>query len=154
MALYHGGLPHLLAFVNQQTTVPLAFEGLLFSPVAAGEPDRIRVTALPDYEYRGTQVISYQRLDLNELPQRLLVSPRCHLEGETLYAVLPTLQRHLGIGLTVDDVEDTPVTYEGEFANVTLRAKPTSQGFTGECALAVLQPPELSTLLTFTTIQW
>lgn len=160
MALFQGSIPDLVMSVNRQSDAPLDYEGLLFSPIK-GEYDldddrktKVRITAKDDYVYRGSEVISYHRLDLNVLPGLLHRAPRI-TPKDTLYALLPELITALGIRLSQNDVVDAEVVNQGSGDyRVILEAKPESYGWIGSCVLIFNDLPPISIPITETELRW
>lgn len=149
---------NLTEAISQEADVPLNFSGLFFSrfeEVSEGNPERlrIRITAKDDYQYRGTEVITFRRLDLSDLDYLLLERPRMDPRS-TLYNLLPQIRTILGINLTEDDVEDDLVYAEQGGFRVDIKAKPNMMGWTGETILRFLDLPPISIPIFETEIRW
>ena len=160
MALIHGSIPDLVATVNRQSDVPLDYKELYFSPIKGDyDPEdvrktKVRITANDDYVYRGSEVVSYQRLDLDVLPSLLHRAPRISPK-ETLYNLLPGLTTAMGIRLSEKDVFDTEVVNQGSGDyRVVLEAKPDSYGWIGSCVLIFNDLPPISIPITETELRW
>ena len=159
MALIHGSKPDLIDNVNRQALTDLDHEGLIFSPVKGNvdETDdrktKVRLTGKDEYQYRGSEVVTYQRLDLSVLPTLFLNVPRIS-PRPTLYELLPAIEVALGIRLGERDVYDSEVIeLEGQY-RVTLNAKPDSYGWIGACTLTFIDLPPISIPITHTEIRW
>lgn len=157
MALTDGSLTDLTHAINKTTPVVLDHTGLYFSPVVADgqSPTRVRtrITAQPYYQYDGTYVVAYDRLDLSELGQRLPSPPRLRPKAR-LYGLLTELRRELGIHLGTDDVYDAEVSSTETGYTVEVTAKPESFGWVGSCTLPFRDLPPLAVPLHTTHIDW
>lgn len=157
MALIDGSKKDLISLTNRTNQVPLLEAGLYFSPLVSGGADseavRVRLSTQPYYEYRGTQVVEYTRLSLDDLPGLLHSLPRMAPKS-TLHALLPRLRTALGIELSPKDVVDGPVTPTETGYQVTLTARPESYGWVGSCTLGFLDLPPLEIPLKQTHINW
>lgn len=157
MALIQGSRRDVVATFNRQSLATLSYDGLIFSPVVVDELDpsivTIRATTKESYQYRGTEVVSYRRLRLDDLPGLLLKPPRVNPK-ETLYELLQDLADALGVKMTQEDVEDSEiVTVDGSYL-VDLVAKPDSYGWIGQCTLEFTDLPPLSIPITSTELRW
>ncbi|MNI61701.1 hypothetical protein D3C73_1169860 [compost metagenome] len=137
----------------------LDYTGLTLSPpVSTGSgalPEtKVRITALGTYAYRGTEVITYDRLRLQELPSRLYVLPKLPPLG-TLYELLPWIADKVGILFTTDDLVDAPVVVNaaGDY-QVAMVAKPLSHGWVGSCTFKFTDLPPISLAITNVDIGW
>lgn len=160
MALIQGSKVDVISGINRDVQVLLDPNGVLLGiphPVEedpSGTTVQARLTCIPEYQYRGSQVITYQRLGFAELvtlfPALPNISPR-----ETLYELLEGLRTATGVGLSEDDVEDAPVEAQGDGTyHVLLKAKPLSQGWYGEGTLVFQDLPPLSLVITDVTLEW
>lgn len=104
---------------------------------AAEENTAVRVSGEAAAQLQGRQIILYDRLDLGSL---------IHLAGFQLFAtgattvhdILDNLNQYTGTKLSVDDVEDTPLTTDGEGkVQAVISAKPNSLGWIGSVQLEV-----------------
>lgn len=155
MSLIYGSPRNLITRLNRHALTDMEFHTLRFSPIlSTGEVDtKVRITALDVAEIRGSEVVHYQRLHLSKLPDLLPVRPRMP-PADTLYELLSVMPRHLGIRFTEDDLEDALVVSDQGGYRVTLKAKETSYGWTGECELQFYELPPLSIPINETDIRW
>lgn len=158
MTLHRETKINLIEGINEETQVPLSVDGLIFSrfeQVDANDPLRLRmrITAKEEYQYRGTEVVTFRRLNLADLDFLLIQPPRLDPRSN-LYNLLPQLKTILGIHLTEDDVEDALVYEDQGGFSVTLKAKPNTMGWYGETTLRFLDLPPISIPITETTIRW
>lgn len=158
MALINPAKEDILYGINQEVLVPLTFAGLIFSPfVLVDETDPVRIkfrlTASSTHPYRGTEVVTVQRLQFNHLSQMLHVPPRLN-PLPTLYGLLPHLTRATGIRINESDVEDAPVIEGAEGYRVAMVAKSDSYGWCGEGELLFYDLPPISIPLTDLDIRW
>ena len=159
MSLIQGGKRDIVALLNRESKVPLSADGLRFSPATttgsgALPETKVRITSLDTYAYRGTEVITYNRLRLQELPTRLYKLPKMPPLG-TLYELLPWIADKIGILFTTDDLNDAPVVVNaaGDY-QVALVAKPLSYGWVGNCVLKFTDLPPISLAITNRDIGW
>lgn len=159
MSLIQGGKRDIVALLNREAKVPLSVDGLKISPATttgsgALPETKIRITALGTYTYRGTEVVTYDRLRLQELPTRLYTLPKMPPLG-TLYELLPWIADKIGILFTTDDLNDAPVVVNapGDY-QVALVAKPLSYGWVGNCVLRFTDLPPISLAITNRDIGW
>lgn len=158
MTLHRDVKINLVEGINQEAQVPLDVNGLIFSRFQLVDEEdherlRIRITGKDDYRYRGTEVITFRRLNLGDLNNLLLQPPRMYPEN-TLYDMLDQFKTVLGISLTVDDIEDSPVIEQQGSFYVTLKAKPESLGWYGEGVLEFLDLPPITIPINETVIRW
>lgn len=155
MSLIYSSKRGLILGINRNADVPLDVNGLYFSPIRREDvtETKLRLTAEEDYQYRGSEVVVYDRLDLDKLPDLLPADPLLP-HADTLYELLPSLTRFLGITLDEDDVEDaTIIDNEGGYL-VPIVAKASSYGWVGSCDLQFYDLPPLSIPITETDIRW
>ncbi|MNQ00184.1 hypothetical protein D3C85_128270 [compost metagenome] len=159
MSLIQGAKRDIVSTLNRESKVVLDYAGLIIGkPATTGSgalPEtKIRITALPTYAYRGTQVITYDRLRLQELPGLMYTVPRMPPLG-TLYELLPWIADQIGILFTTDDLSDAPVVVnaQGDYS-VSLVAKPLSHGWVGSCVLNFTDLPPISLAITNVDIGW
>lgn len=159
MSLIQGAKRDIVSTLNRESKVVLDYTGLILGkPVSTGSgalPEtKMRITALGTYAYRGTEVITYDRLRLQELPTRLYVLPKLPPLG-TLYELLPWIADKVGILFTTDDVDDAPVVTNapGDY-QVAMVAKPLSHGWVGSCVLKFTDLPPISLAITNVDIGW
>lgn len=156
MALIYGSKRDIVATLNRSTRDDLTFNDLIFSPVFKGDDEtltRIRLTVKDDGEFRESEVVVYRRLDLSKFPTLLPVWPKLPF-SPTLYDLLPTLSRYLGIRFTTDDVKDAPVKEENGGYEVIIEAKETSYGWVGSFPLRFYDLPPITIPITETDIRW
>lgn len=139
----------LLNHINAKNATTFALTDLVFSApqvingtwrdLANPHNTAVRVTASETSVFQGTQVVTYDRLKLSDL---------AHLPGFTLradkptsvYSLLDGLLYYNGLHFTSDDLEDTPVTDNGDGTfTATLTAKPGSYGWIGSYTLTITQ---------------
>src|ERR1700690_790462 len=129
---------NLLALINQVNTfpVPLASGDLYYGKIkqltdGSGKIQLPTVT-MYDAQYDGYVTFQYQRINLTKAFGGL--RPRLSSLGQpTLYRLLPTLNRFLGLKFTERDVVDVNISWLGgnEQANIQIIAQPNSLGFEG-----------------------
>lgn len=156
MSLIYEPKRDIVKGINRNALVPLSFDDLYFSPVVGEEgttSTKIRLTANEDYEYRGSEVIEYDRLDLSKL-DTLLSDGLTLPYHATLYELLPSLITYLGITFTENDVVDAPVEETPEGWQVFIQAKETSYGWRGAFTLQFYELPPISIPLTEYDIRW
>lgn len=119
--------------------VPQALSGT-WQGQATSHNTAIRITAKPGSAYQGTRTLTYDRLKLESLTANNVPGFRCSAYNITsVHALLPMLLYWTGIQFTTDDLEDLPLTDNGDNTkNTTLKAKTTSLGWVGEIGLTVV----------------
>lgn len=159
MSLIQGAKRDIVSTLNREAKTPLDYAGLKLSPPAstgsgALPETKVRITALGTYTYRGTEVITYDRLRLQDLPSRLYILPKLPPLG-TLYELLPWIADKVGILFTTDDLNDAPVVVNGPGNyQVALVAKALSHGWIGSCVLNFTDLPPISLAITNVDIGW
>lgn len=159
MSLIQGAKRDIVSTLNRESKVVLDPAGLILGqPTTTGSgalPEtKLRITALATYAYRGTEVITYDRLRLQDLPSKLYTLPKLPPLG-TLYELLPWIADKVGILFTTDDLVDAPVVTNavGDY-QVSMVAKPLSYGWVGTCVLKFTDLPPISLAITNTDIGW
>lgn len=105
---------------------------------ATGKNTAIQLTAKTTAAFQGSQVFTYDRLNLASLAN--ISGVRVVADNPTsTYSVLSQLSYFTGLKLTTDDVQDLPVTTDGSGNKfVTLTAKSTSKGWYGTVTFQVI----------------
>lgn len=115
-------------------SVPTVINGT-WRGVANPHNTAVRVTASASSIFQGTVVVTYDRLELKEIVK---------IPGFTLRADHPTSAHQLldglatfnGLNFTADDIEDSPITDNGDGTySVTLTAKANSYGWVGNVTI-------------------
>lgn len=158
MSLYTGSTRDIVEALNRTTNVAIDRDYLIFGKTApvddAGVEVKVRITMDESYIYRGSDVFTYSRLRLEDLPGNLTVTPRLPFR-ETLYELLPLIKSFVGISFSEDDVLDAPVvTHASGDYRVQMVARDPAHGWTGSCEFAFTDLPPLSLILTETNISW
>lgn len=137
---------NLLNHINAKNATTFALTDLDFSApsvingtwrgVANPHNTAVRLTASATSIFQGTVVITYDRLELKEI----IKIPGFTLRADhpaTAYELLDTLANYNGLNFTTDDIEDSPVTDNGDGTyTVTLTAKPGSYGWVGSVTIS------------------
>jgi len=159
MALIQGSKADVISGLNRETLATLDHSGLHMSPVVpvddpSGKVVKVRITCQPEYQYRGTAVIQYNRLPFAELAAKFPVLPNIS-PGAMLYEMLDNFRDATSVNLTDEAVEDSPVVAleDGTF-QVTLTAKPESHGWYGTGVFTFRDLPPLSLAVTDTSLRW
>lgn len=144
--------------VNRQTLTYLAVDNAILSPTYPTEDPgvcQLRLTMKDEQDYRGTQVLTYNRLNLADLEMMLPVKPNIDPSAQRLYELLDNVTQGLGILLTEEDVYDSGLVYDPVRGwNVELKAKPESYRWYGIYRLYFENLPALSTTLTRLEFTW
>lgn len=156
MALIQSGKDDFMSAVRRESIYPiLPLTNWQLSPVVPGEGalTKIRLTPLSGVPVKGSGVFQYRRRDFKDLASKYVVPPRIKPQA-TLYALLPYLT-DIGLGLTQDDVLDSPVVSlsDGTF-ELTLTAKPMSIGWYGTGKLIVRNLPPISLAIVENNLNW
>jgi len=141
-------LSDLLLAINTANATPFLASDLSFSnpKVVSGtwqglSSDRntaVKVTAA-SAQYQGSQVILYNRLDLAQLANLPGVSKLAVNNPSTTWDILPQLAYYLGIAFTQSDLQNLPITLNGDgTGQVQLAADPNSLGWQGSVMLNVV----------------
>jgi hypothetical protein len=158
MALCDSPLVDFNKNVNRQTKVYLSVEDAILSPTyPTAEPgvNKLRLTLKDEYRYRGTGIVTYNRLNLADLETMLPVKPNIDPAAQRLYHVLDEVTQGLGILLTVADVYDSGLVYDPVRGwNMELKARPESYRWYGIYRLYFENLPALSTTLTRLNLLW
>lgn len=126
----------LLSLINQVNTVPvpLTEKNLYFGrPKAAvdGIHTDLPTVAMLGQEYDGYVTFQYKRLNLTTMFGDTIPF-FADIGAPTLYGMLPSINKFLGLDLTRSDVVDQFMTVDvGEEASFTIQATPRSMGYTG-----------------------
>lgn len=124
----------------------------------SGESE-ITITAKPTAAYTGSGVYQYKRLSLAQVLEfshedivpidvtDLALYPDPWVPPHpTVYDLLPAINAYFGINLTIDDVEDTPITRKVDTSpgcySVFILAKADSWLWYGDCAFDIRPPFE------------
>lgn len=160
MALIQGSTTDVISGLNRETLVTLERSGFLLSPVfpvdadPTGQVVKIRLTCTPEYQYRGTAVIQYNRLPFADLASKFPVLPNISPKA-TLYELLENFRDCTSVNLSEEDVEDAPVeTLEDGTYQVRLTAKPGSHGWYGTGVFPFRDLPPLSLVVTDVSLGW
>lgn len=158
MALRDTPLTDFNITVNRQTRVSIALANTQLSPVfPTDDPDRVQVryTLKPNHPYRGSEVLTYQRLDFADLPELFHKPPRVTPGASRLYPMLDDLLQGTGILLTEDDVYDANIVLDPvRGLNVELKARPESYRWRGIYRLYFAGLPSISRVIHRTQIDW
>ncbi|MCO6704726.1 Ig-like domain-containing protein [Streptomyces sp. CHB9.2] len=136
----------LLNYLNAKNATSFKLTDLVFSApqvingtwrgVANPHNTAVRVTADAGSIFQGTVVITYDRLELKEI----IKIPGFILRADhptSAYGLLDQLATYNGLNFTTDDIEDSPVTDNGDGTyTVTLTAKAGSYGWVGSVTIA------------------
>lgn len=139
----------LLRIINSKNATTFTANDLVFSPpqplngtwreLANPHNTAVRVTAAQGSAFQGTQVVTYDRFKLSDL----LKLPGFSVSADhpaTVHDLFTGLMHYNGLRFTVDDLEDTPVTDNGNGTYAaTLTAKAGSYGWVGSVAITVKQ---------------
>lgn len=137
----------LIYYVNAKNGTTLAKADLNFSApkVVSGswqeqftaKNTAIRLMSTEASQYQGRQVVLYDRLNFASLANIAGWKVKAY-QPVTTHDLLPAIKYYTGINLTVDDIEDLPITLDGQGAgNAQISAKPTSIGWIGSVMLPV-----------------
>lgn len=144
--------------VNRQTKVYMDINNAILSPTfPTAEPDinKVRLTLKDEHTYRGTGVLTYNRLNLADLETMLPVRPNIDPKSIRLYNILDEMTQGMGILLTEEDVYDSNVVNDPiRGFNIELKAKPGSYRWYGIHRLFFENLPPLSIALTRADILW
>lgn len=158
MALCDAPLVDFNKSVNRQTLIYLSINDAVLSPPHPTEfPDiaQLRLTLKDQYQYRGTGVIKYNRLNLADLNTVLVKPPNVNPVSNRLYQMLDELTQGTGILLTEDDVYDSSIVNDPvRGLNVELKAKPESYRWYGIHRLYFSNLPPLSVVLKRLNLIW
>jgi len=158
MALRDVPLTDFNITVNRQTRVSVAQANTRVSPVfPTDDPDwvQVRYTLNENHLYRGSEVLTYQRLDLADLPTLFYNPPRITPGTTRLYLMLADFLQGTGIRLTEDDVYDANVITDPlRGLNVELKAKPGSYRWRGLHRFYFSGLPSIARVIHRTRIDW
>jgi hypothetical protein len=123
--------------------------------VSANTKARLKFNGTGDYS--GTVDVFYNRLDLSSIanfsPYSVNgVRKAPAYEGDALYDILPQVRDAIGIQFTSDGLEAATVTTGAYGAEVVLKAKTTSYGFTGQYTLRLSGYPNIGTIFYSTSM--
>jgi len=135
----------LLNYINAKNATTLAMTDVEFSApsvingtwrgVANPHNTAVRLTASATSIYQGTVVVTYDRLDLKEIIKIGGFTLRAD-HPTSAHQLMDTLATYNGLNFTTDDIEDSPVTDNGNGTyTVTLTAKPGSYGWVGSVTI-------------------
>lgn len=139
----------LLSFINAKNATTFTEADLVFSPpqplngtwreLANPHNTAIRVTAAQGSIFQGTQVVTYDRLKLSDLPNL----PGWRISADrpvSTHDLFTGLMHYNGLHLSADDIENTPMVDNGNNTYTgTLTAKATSLGWIGQLEVTVTQ---------------
>lgn len=157
MALIDSSVVDFVETLNRQTLVPLDHRELILSPVFPKEDIRttqLRLTTTGEYQYRGSEILTYERLDLAYLDTLFFTIPRFYPRNGTLYSVLPDLADGIGIRFDEEDVFDAVITEAEGLFTVNLVAKPGSYRWFGEYVLRFRDLPRLDSIIDYDHVTW
>ncbi len=144
--------------VNRQTLTYLPVDNAILSPTYPSEDPavcQLRLTMKDEQDYRGTQVLTYNRLNLADIENMLVTKPHVNPVSGRLYGLLDELTQGLGILLTEEDVYDAGIVMDPvRGLNVELKARPESYRWYGIHRLYFDNLPPLSTTLTRLEFTW
>lgn len=158
MALIDTSVVDFVKTLNRETLVPLDHSQFILSPVYPMDGERlltqVRFTAVSDYQYRGSEVLTYERLDLAYLDTLLFQPPRLYPPDGRLYGILDELADGMGIQLEEVDVFDADITEASGVFTVELKARPESYRWVGEYTLQFRGLPRLDSIITYDHVVW
>lgn len=147
MSIHYGSKQSLVNYINTAngaslTVAELTFgtpqpvEGTWREGLVAGNT-AIKITAKDESTFKGSRVVVYDRLNLNDFSKLCPLSVKAY--GPTkLSDFFPPLFRRYGLVLSPEDFVDAPFTYAGDNAEeIELVAKADAVGWTGKMKVTV-----------------
>lgn len=151
----------IIDLINEANATALTPADITFSvPTETESGNRntaITITAVANSGYTGTRDLTYDRVDLAQVPGSR--NKEFNIGSVTsVFGLLPAINAAYGINLTEADVEDTAMpTFEGtdplEKATLVITAKPGSLVYRGSVELVIDgNDVDLATLITVTEL--
>ncbi len=144
--------------INRVAKAPVSLEQAIFSPTEADDENprfaRLRFTFKKEAIYRGSEILRYRRLNLEDFNHLFARLPNVHPSGNTLHKIIPDIQRYLGINLDPMDFSDTPVVEQNGVFYVDLIPEVNSPRWYNNIQLAFEPLPALSRVVVTPTILW
>lgn len=148
----------ILANTTGLTITAAHFDILNTKPTVAQESIRNSKAAIrfnATAPIRGDAVAYYDRLDITGL--RKLRNPNIPVKivaeaGISSYSLLTALRNEFGVMFTTNDLVETFGVLNGNYVEVSIKAKPTSQGWIGEDTIKFPQVPVLATAFSNTIL--
>lgn len=99
----------------------------------------VKATAAPTADFKGKTVLVYDRLTMSDFSHFRPTRPLPCYQVDSVHDILSNILYYYAIKLTTDDVEDDPITLDGEGkGTVTIRAKTTSLKWLGSLTFDIV----------------
>lgn len=147
----------LVKELNRVSLAPIEVSQAIFSPSFPEEDPRyarLRFTFKKDAIYRGSEILTYRRLDLTKLDDLLFRLPTIHPSQDTLHGIIPDIRDYLGIHLNPDEFEDTPVTESNRVFSVELKPAANSPRWFNTYTLRFESLPDISRVTQTADLIW
>lgn len=159
MSVFRTPLASLVNYINTANNMTLNPDDVTFSApknsaeswqgTTTGKNTYVKITAKPTATFKGSVVVTYDRLDLADYKKFQPTKPLPAYQKTTTRELASRLLDTFGLNITPEDIVDEPLNLTDGAGRVNLKAEPTSLGWVGAMDIdIVVGAAELNTLAT------